>query len=353
MKIKKYLKTSFIFLFTCSLLVSCNVDEVDVTRKPFVPGEVENPETIAQVIIKDPNFSILESLMRRIEAAAINPSGRIITNLNVPGNNTVFAPTDAAFTDFMQANNITDLNKLPIELVTSLVYYHIKTGKFLTTDLTTGFVPTQATRGTGTNLVYLSMYINTNSGVVLNNTAKVVSSNTNVNNGIIHTVDAVVKVPTVQDLIALNPETSSFAAAVVRGDTDLATPVVGDAIANTSASVTVFAPSNTAFINVLTELGISSIQDLPTTQVANITKIHVVSTVTTTPAISSNLFVSRTNAKLQTILAGTPGQINFNGTTRTIKDQRARTGNIVPLIDIQGSNGVLHTLDKVLLPLTL
>lgn len=360
MKIKKNITTYFAALLASVLLVSCNVEDVDVTNKPFVPGEVENPVTISQVIIKDPNFSILEKLMRRIETAATKPEGRILTNLNVPGSSTVFAPTDVAFKTFMDANGITDLDKLPLDLVTNLVYYHVMTGKFLAADFTTGYVTTQATRGTGSNTVNLSLYINTASGVLLNGASKVSSSNLGLNNGVIHTVDAVVTVPTVNDLIKLNPDYSTFAAAVVHADSEAATPVVGNALSNTSASVTAFVPTNAAFDSVFLELdptgAVTKITDLPSTQVANITKIHIVSTSTSTPAISSSLFVSRSNTKLQTILSGTAGQINFDGKTNPatpiIKDPRARIENIVPR-DIQGSNGVIHTLDKVVLPVTL
>lgn len=357
MNIKKNITTYFAYILTCVVLVSCNIEDDSVEVIPFVPGVVENPVTITQVIIKDPNFSTLEALMRRIETAATKPEGKILSVLNQPGNTTVFAPTDAAFNAFMLANKITDLGKLPIATITNLVYNHLMTGKFLAADLSTGFVSTQASRGTGTALVRLSMYVNTNNGVLLNGVAKVVSSNVSLNNGVIHTVDAVINVPTVRDLIAMNPESSTYSAAVVHADTSTPTTVVGDALANTSASVTAFVPTNAAFNSVFLELdptgAVKKITDLPSIQVANITKLHIISTSTASAPISSNLFVSKTNTKLQTILSGTAGQVNFNGTAKTIKDPRARTGNIVPLLDIQGINGVVHTLDKVLLPVTL
>lgn len=354
MKIKKNITTYFASLLTCVILVSCNVEDNNVNRIPFVPGVVENPVTITQVIIKDPNFSILESLMRRIETSTTK---KILSNLNIPGNTTVFAPNDAAFNAFMLTNQITDLDKLPIATISNLVYNHLITGKFLADDLSTGFISTQATRGTGTSLAYLSMYINKTNGVLINGVSKVISSNLSLNNGVIHTVDAVINVPTVRDLIAMNPASSSFSAAVIHADSGLSTTVNSDALSNTSASVSAFVPNDAAFTSLLLELDPSgattSIQALPSTQVANIVKLHIISTATTTAPISSNLFVSRTNTKLQTLLPLVPGQVNFNGTTRTIKDPRLRTANIIPLIDIQGINGVVHTVDKVLLPVML
>ncbi|WPR70108.1 fasciclin domain-containing protein [Flavobacterium sp. NG2] len=356
MKIKQNIKTYFTSLFAAVLVVSCNVPDDNTDVIHFVPGEVENPVTITQVIIKDPNFSTLEKLMRRIEKAATTPAGRILSNLNLPGNTTVFAPTDAAFDAFITANKITNIDNLPIATITNLVYNHLLTGKFLATDFTTGFISTQATRDAGTNLVNLSMYVNTASGVQLNGVSKVVSSNVSVNNGVIHTVDAVINVPTVKDLIALNPNTSRFSGAVTHADTGLATPVVGDALANTSNSVTAFVPTNAAIASLLLELdptgATTTMQGLPSTQVANIVKINIVSTASSTVAISSKFFAARTNTKLQTLLSGTAGQVNFNGTTKKIVDPRLRTANITPL-DIQGSNGVVHTVDKAMLPVLL
>lgn len=357
MKIKNNIKTYVTYFVACVLMVSCNIEEDNINRIPFVPGEVENPVTITQVIIKDPNLSILEGLMRRMEKAATTPAARVLSNLNLPGNTTLFAPTDDAFNAFLAANQISNINNLPIATITNLVANHLITGKFLSTDLSMGFVTTQATRGTGTSLLNLSMYINTADGVVLNGSSKVVTPNVELTNGVIHYVDAVINLPSVLDLVKLNPATSTLAQAVTHAAGELTTNATADAISNSAASVTLFAPNNTAFTNLLTELSITApvatIQEVPAAQVARILSLHVVSTGTTTAPISSNFFVSRTSATLQTLLAGTAGRVNFNGTTRIIRDPRARNANIIPLIDIVGSNGVVHTLDNVLLPTTL
>ncbi|WP_418262485.1 fasciclin domain-containing protein [Flavobacterium faecale] len=355
MKILKNLISYCTVVFAAVLMLSCT-QPVEEGITSFVPGEVENPVTISQAIIKDPNFSTLEKLMRLIQDAATTPEGRILANLNLPGNTTVFAPTDAAFKAYMNANNIADISKLPIATITNLVYNHLLTGKFLAADFSNGFVSTQASRGTGASKVFLSMYVNTTDGVQLNAVSKVVSSNLTLNNGVIHTVDAVINVPTVRDLIAMNPATSTFNTAINHGDTSTPTKVISIALSNATVSVTAFAPTNAAFSSVLLELDptglTTSVTQLTAVRVANMSRMQIVSTAASTPPISSDLFVPRSNTALQTLLAGSVGRVNFNGTLKTIKDPRARTANITPL-DIQGSNGVVHTVDKVMLPVTL
>lgn len=50
---------------------------------------------------------------------------------------------------------------------------------------------------------------------------------------------------------------------------------------------------------------------------------------------------------------GAAGRVNFDGQTLTIIDPSMRVSNIIPVIDIQGINGVVHTIDKVLLQTTI
>lgn len=357
MKIKKNITlyfTSLLVLFFVT--ISCDVEDDNSKLIPLEPGTgVENPVTITQIIIANPELTVLESLLRRIEAAASTGADRLLTNLNTPGNSTVFAPTDSAFEAFFLANNITNVDNLDIAVVTSLVLNHVVAGEFLSNNLSSGYVSTLSTRGVGDNQVNLSMYVNTTDGVLLNGATRVVTPDVDANNGVIHIVDSVINLPSVASLITSNPDFSSLTQAVMHADTDATTPVVADALSNLEVSLTVFAPSNAAFTSLLQELDptATSIQSVPSSQVAKILTLHVVSTNVNTAPISSNLFVDRTSMNLQTLLMGTAGRINFNGNTLTITDPRMRDSKIIPVLDIQGVNGVVHTLDKVLLPVVL
>lgn len=356
MKIKK----NIIFYFTSLMilvLVSCDIEDDNSKLIPLVPGAgVENPVTISQIIIANPELSILESLLRRIEISASIESNRLLTNLNIPGNTTVFAPTNLAFETFFSNNNITNVDNLDIDVVTNLVLNHVVTGEFLSNNLSSGYVSTLATRGVGNAQANLSMYINTIDGVLLNGVSRVITPDVDANNGVIHIVDSVINLPSVASLITSNPNFSSLTEAVVHADSGANTTVVANALSDLGVSLTVFAPSNAAFTSLLQELdpsGATNIQLLPTDQVASILSLHVVSTNANTAPISSNLFIDRSSSNLQTLLVGAAGRINFNGETFTIIDPRMRVSNIIPVIDIQGINGVVHTIDKVLLQATI
>lgn len=357
MKIKKNIICYFTSLMMLLLvLVSCDIEDDNSKLIPLVPGAgVENPVTISQIIIANPELSILESLLRRIETSASIESNRLLTNLNIPGNTTVFAPTNLAFETFFSNNNITNVDNLDIDVITNLVLNHVVTGEFLSNNLSSGYVSTLATRGVGNNQVNLSMYVNTTDGVLLNGTTKVISPDVDANNGVIHIVDSVINLPSVASLITSNPDFSSLTQAVMHADSDATTPIVANALSDLGVSLTVFAPNNAAFTSLLQELDptASSIQSVPSNQVATILTLHVVSTNTNTAPISSNLFVNRSSTNLQTLLMGAAGRVNFDGQTLTIIDPSMRVSNIIPVIDIQGINGVVHTIDKVLLQTTI
>src|SRR5690606_1924828 len=118
----------------------------------------------------------------------------------------------------------------------------------------------------------LSMFINTTSGVVLNggvanggatvNTADVLASN-----GVIHLVNGVIKMPTVVNHALANPNFSILVEALTRNDQpDFAGILSGE------GPFTVFAPTNDAFGSLLTELGLSSLADVPQATLENVLK---------------------------------------------------------------------------------
>ncbi len=106
--------------------------------------------------------------------------------------------------------------------------------------------------------------------------------------------------------------------------------------------LTVFAPTNAAFVSLLDELDVASLDDLDSATVANVLLYHVVS--------GKVLAASLTNGQVVTPLLGDGNtfKINLTGGAKII-DGRDRTINITAT-DIIASNGVVHVVDKVLLP---
>ena len=106
-----------------------------------------------------------------------------------------------------------------------------------------------------------------------------------------------------------------------------------------SGSLTVFAPTNAAFAALLTELGVSKADLLANT--ALLTKVltyHVV------PAR-----VLKAEVSINTAITTVQGQSFTVNSSLVITDQNMRTSSIVAT-DVFTSNGVIHVVDKVLLP---
>lgn len=103
---------------------------------------------------------------------------------------------------------------------------------------------------------------------------------------------------------------------------------------------TVFAPTNAAFTALLSELGYASLNDIPAATLEAVLKYHVVS--------GKVLAASLTEGQVVTTLNPATFTVSLSGGAK-ITDKNARVANITTT-DLQGSNGVIHVIDKVLRP---
>ncbi|MFT7589827.1 MAG: hypothetical protein ACI959_002047, partial [Limisphaerales bacterium] len=100
--------------------------------------EDETPEVldIVETASADSRFT---SLVAALTAADL------VSTLQGAGPFTVFAPTDAAFADFLSANGFAALEDVPTDVLTALLLNHVVSGKVLSTDLAAGYVSSLAT----------------------------------------------------------------------------------------------------------------------------------------------------------------------------------------------------------------
>ena len=160
-------------------------------------------------------------------------------------------------------------------------------------------------------------------------------------NGIIHTVNRVIPLPTVVTFVTADENFKNLAQAVTREDLSVDFVEILSTNANNSpAPFTVFAPNNTAFANLLSELGVSSLGDIDEPTLKATLTYHVIAE---TNALSSQL---SDNLQLTTL----GGNITANVTGgASITDGNNRVSKIVA-VDVQANNGVVHVIDKVILP---
>jgi transforming growth factor-beta-induced protein len=273
--------------------------------------------------------------------AAADKAGLSATLGSANSNLTVFAPTDAAFTTLSTqlgfANPTDMVTALPADALKSILTYHIVSGTKSAADLKAGGA-SQTTlysfEGKSTTLA-----LNTSSGVEITDavlaTAKVSSADVAASNGIIHAVDKVLVPPGVLNVVQMaqaNPAVfSSLVGAVVK--TDLAGTLSG------TGPFTVFAPTNTAF---------AAAPSLSDAQLKSVLLYHVLSG----QVLSSDIpFGTAVNTLNTTNLsnATVPAQTITINNNLTITDKQNSAAKITAT-DVRGSNGVIHVIDKVLIP---
>lgn len=318
---KNLLKPIFLMM-VASLTFSATSCSNDDNDEP-----VATDNTITGIAAKTPDFSILVQALTKADLAV---------TLQGTDNYTVFAPTNAAFTAFLATTPYATINDVPTAALKEILLNHVISGTIKSTDLTTTYIKTLA-KGTASATNNLSMFVNTSGGTVkLNGVAMVTSADIMASNGVIHIVDAVINLPTIITHATANPNFTSLVGALTGNDQpDFVSILSG------TGPFTVFAPTNDAFTALDTELtdGIASVS------AANLTKVlkyHVVSG----NILAATLTEGQVVPTLETPQSFT---VQLTGGAK-IKDANDRISTIVAT-DVQCSNGVIHVLNKVLLPI--
>jgi uncharacterized surface protein with fasciclin (FAS1) repeats len=140
--------------------------------------------------------------------------------------------------------------------------------------------------------------------------------------------------------IAIDAGFSELVSALVYVDTELNAGLV-DLFLNGTDQYTVFAPTNEAFMNLYSALGVDSIDDLPADLVLSVLQYHVVE-----GRRASNSVVPKKNNKTISTLLGVDFTVNPQAQITAV----GNTANIVAA-DISASNGIIHVIDAVILPI--
>jgi transforming growth factor-beta-induced protein len=251
--------------------------------------------------------------------------------LNGDGPFTVFAPTNTAFSALFAALGISGLDEVSAEDLAPILTYHVVGDNVLSSELSDGTVPTVS----GETLEFTL-----GNDVVINGTVKVVVTDIQGTNGVIHVIDAVLlpeaeQSNTIADIAVSNSDFSILVEALTKAN------LVG-AVAGKDASLTVFAPTNDAFASLLTELGASSLDDIPVADLTNILLYHVIGSKALSTDLNTGYFPTLANYSGNNIsmYIEVDGGVAINKTTT------------VTAADIEADNGVIHVVDRVILPPT-
>lgn len=297
-----------------SFLASCSKD-------------AEPLPSIVEIATGDDDFDSLVVALVRAD---------LVDALSGDGPFTVFAPTNEAFVALLDELELDGIGQIDLDVLTSVLLFHVVSGKVESTDLSTGYVKTLNATGPGETKP--DLYVDLSSGVKLNGSSNVETPDVMASNGVIHVIDAVMLPPSIVDLALSNSNFSILVDLLVRAD-------LVDAL-KADGPFTVFAPTNAAFADLLTELDYADVDamiaDLGIDFIAKVLKNHVVSGAN---VLSSTL----TNNQVVSPLDGNDFTIQISGSTVTIKDANDRVSGIVT-VDVQGTNGVIHVINKVILP---
>jgi uncharacterized surface protein with fasciclin (FAS1) repeats len=259
--VKNILKGSASLLLASALLVACNKVYEPISGP--TPPVVDPANTLGKKIAANPNYSILNAALIR---TGLN------TVLDEPNANfTLFAPSNAAFA--ASGISLAVVNALPVAQLTSILQHHvIPNERIPAAGIPTAFPNVQ--KGSGLNLttttlvpglatsaipIKITVYPSRRStGAWVNNVPIIAPDSIVASNGVGHGVAVVVAPPAPQTFLqAFTADTTLtyLLKAVERADSGQAansTTSFRYALSQPLASLTVFAPTNQAFRDLLT-----------------------------------------------------------------------------------------------------
>jgi uncharacterized surface protein with fasciclin (FAS1) repeats len=260
--------------------------------------------------------------------------------LNGAGDYTLYAPNNSAFISFLMREGYSSLDEIPIESLKKLLLNHVMVGQLRYRDFKSGYYSTAA--NSDVDDLPLSIYINqVNMRVTLNGSSRIVQGNVNASNGVIHAVNAVIPIPSLVTFVLADPNLYNLGLALTRDDLSLDFPtILSTENGSVPAPFTVFAPNNIAFVNLLNELQVERLSSIDEPNLILTLKYHVLGeTNTLSTDLSDSLTLNTLGGEITANISG----------GATLTDGNARMSNIIT-VDIQANNGVLHIIDKVILP---
>ena len=273
--------------------------------------------SIAEVAAENGNFTILLAALTEADLASTFANDEA-------GPFTVFAPTDAAFEALLVELDLTAAELLALPNLGDILAYHV----------TEGSVLFSAAAGLDVIPTLNGMPIAQDDGV-LDDRATIVSADIVASNGVIHVVDRVLlPTKTIADIAVADSRFSTLVLALTEAN------LVG-AVADATADLTVFAPTNDAFGAALDVLDLTAAELLASPDLADILRYHVVpGTFLAADVIAASPFFAPTLQGSTISVEIVDNGVVLNGTVN------------VRITDVKAVNGVIHAIDFVLLPPT-
>ncbi|TKS80790.1 Periostin [Collichthys lucidus] len=231
------------------------------------------------------------------------------------GSYTFFAPSNEAWENLEESVRSALVSNVNIELYNAL-HYHMANKRFLTKDLKNGMTVTSMYNDLGLQINHYS------NGVVTVNCARIIYGNQVATNGVVHVIDRVISAvgSTIEDRIAVDDDLTTL--------NDIADGSAWLEKLGQPGHYTLFAPSNEAFES----LGSDVLERLQA-----LLNFHLLDSVQCSEAIIAG-------STYETV-EGNNIEIGCDGESLTVNGVK-----MVRKKDIVTTNGVIHVIDKVLMP---
>jgi transforming growth factor-beta-induced protein len=274
---------------------------------------------IVQTAIADGRFTTLATALTAAD---------LVAALKSPGPFTVFAPTDDAFAKLPPGTIDNLLKPENKPLLIKILTYHVVAGQPLTAADILAFNPPYELQ----MLNNISTQINVDRNQLVVDDAIVIQADVLATNGIIHAIDTVLLPPDVVEIAVTDGRFKTLVVALTAADLVAALKGPGP--------FTVFAPTDAAFA----KLPPGTINDLLKPQ--NKPKLIQV--------LTYHVIAGRTLAAADILALNPPFKLEMsNGLstqiTEYVGDIKINDATVI-VADVFGTNGVIHAIDRVLLP---
>ncbi len=296
---------------------------IHIIDQVLLPSE---PKAVAGTIVGIPyfnkDFTTLVAALRKAE---------LIETLLGDGPFTVFGPTNAAF----EAAGITDLSTLTKEDLTPILLYHVLGNTVKEADLADGIAVTTLNMSD----IYISLNDN---GAFINGATEITATDLEGSNGVVHAIDLTLT-PPANDIVQIAIDAGFSKLAEALTEAGLVATLQGD------GPFTVFAPNDAAFDALYSSLGVDGPAEIDDTLLEDVLLYHVLGSRVFSSDLSDGLAATTLSD------ATSPSTITINlGDMVTITDNDTNSTDAnVSSTNILGTNGVIHVIDAVLLPVTL
>jgi len=339
-----------------------NYDPTPPTINKPNPG---GSSTLNDIINTDTSFSFLKA------AVAKTGLGPVLSNTNL--RLTLFAPDNAAFRRSLVAIGLPPIEAalgfIDTATLRSIVSYHL-TPEYLPADsIPTAFpnlqYPTFLNPAPQLSpLLRLTIFPSRNANGAFVNNIPITAVNTLASNGVLHRVAAIVLPPSksIYELITADTSLTFLVAALTRADsghTSISDGSLIEGIKSIGANLTLFAPDNNAFRQLLTSMGLppspAVFAGFPVNTLRGLIAYHLLDS----RAFSVNMPTTPTFIKtfLNSAVPAHPGinvVVSFTGPFVTsFKVTGVANGGAAATViaqDLNATNGVVHKIDRVLLP---